>query len=384
MLYRNIILIIMFYIIDISGLFASEVNQQPGQQLSGSMTRNSQSEQYTGAHPANKITSGIYLGHQWYIDDRHMMWWDGKPYIPYVSMAVTDVNNTQGFTDFHFSIDQDEVDGNLFNDPGYLNQYTSKVTRAGGTYIVEFNTLDPLINPSFEDAEDGAVYDAARLFDPVEKRKIVASWKPYISAIKKEGLRAVILFNEIDVEYKWPARISSIEYGRILGEYAQEMRNLVGDIPIIYKATMFNFDDGIIRSPVGDGAAISGGLGIDLYASSCKSPSHKAVPALIADLEAKQKKTTLVWMTEFGSAGQGRDGCYWSEFPPYKSKLDMQCQMQTMIDSGATGMFYFGIGEECAGDYRDSNKWFRELRQEMVQRILDRSSGTKGKGKSLR
>jgi hypothetical protein len=28
-------------------------------------------------------SSGEYLGQKWYVDENHLMWWDGKPYVPF-------------------------------------------------------------------------------------------------------------------------------------------------------------------------------------------------------------------------------------------------------------------------------------------------------------
>jgi len=33
-------------------------------------------------------SSGQYLGRKWYVDENHLMWWDGKPYVPYGGFGI--------------------------------------------------------------------------------------------------------------------------------------------------------------------------------------------------------------------------------------------------------------------------------------------------------
>ena len=58
--------------------------------------------------------------------------------------------------------------------------------------------------------------------------------------VRKEGLRAIFLWNEINSEISWEGgetgwRYSADDYGRALGNFVKEAKNVFGDIPILFK-----------------------------------------------------------------------------------------------------------------------------------------------------
>jgi hypothetical protein len=328
---------------------------------------------------SNKI-SGVYScpscssSHSWYVDSNHMLWWDGKPYIPYGAFSLV-INNTYNITDFNIWLDKDL--GNQNNDPAILNGLTTQITNAGGTYIVQLLTMEPPNSTS-------ASPDASRLADPIVKQQIVDSWKKYASAVSKEGLRGIVIWNEIDVNFKWPTSKTNDEYGKILGEYAKEAKSIFGDVPISFKTTdsfiysgvSYNVD-AVVASSVNTSA---GGLGFDIYASSCTASNFNSVSTVLSKIEAKQTKPTWFWIAEFGVGTEGRAkqcGSYWANFPPFASKADMRCYMQYMIDNGVRGFIYAGPSptytNSCGDSYVSSYTWYGELKNEMMQRILSKN-----------
>ncbi len=312
-------------------------------------------------------TSGNFLGHDWYISQNKVMYWDKQPYIPYTSFAIAP-GNRFGINDFHFWLDNDSGE---FQDPVFVDNYTTQITSNGGTYTVLIMKGMP------GDFIEGKGYDASKLFDDNIKEQIINSWKPFASAIKKEGLRAIFLWNEIDVDFFWPSTYTYKQYGEKLNEYAQEMKKLVGDVPVIFKSThTFQGEDFFMAFPVINAASIGAGLGMDIYSPECPSSNLDALYDFNQKLTEWQDKTSLLWISEFGVGNTESTSCYWDNFPPFNSKSEMRCHIETYINNGATGFIYAGPADgplegDCNHlDYSDSHKWFFEMRDEMIQKII--------------
>ncbi len=321
---------------------------------------------------SSSSSSGTYScsscksSHSWYVDNKHMLWWDAKPYIPYGAFGKFDINNTYGITDFNIWLDNDT--GNKNNDPSYLDTQTTQMVNIGGTYIVQLLTLEP-IN-----------VDASKLADSATKKQIVDSWKKYKSAVSKEGLRGIVIWNEIDVNFKWPT-YSADQYGKILADYAAEAKAIFGDVPVSFKTTDSFTYSGVSSNvdAVVAGAVNANGLGFDSYAPSCSASNFNSVKTVLSKIEAKQTKPTWFWIAEFGVGSEGRAqqcGNYWANFPPFASKNDMRCYMQNMIDNGAKGFIYAAPGpnytNSCGDSFASSYTWYGELKSEMIQRILSK------------
>jgi len=288
--------------------------------------------------------------------------WDKEPYIPYTSFAMLP-GNSHGINDFHFWLDNDASE---LQDPEYVDSLMDEITKNNGTYTILMMKGIPPDN------------DASRLFDKEVKKQIIDSWKPFISAIKKEGLRSLILWNEIDIEFHWPDVYTTEEYGSMLHEYAVEMKKLVGDIPVLFKTTVHVEDEGYNSyKAVIAAAAETDGLGLDSYPPTCPHESSAYISDYVTELEQRRDKESLVWMTEFGKGGREEDECYWDGYPPFESREEMKCQMETFIQNGATGFIYAGpapgaLTEGCSHlDYSDSHSWFFEMRDEIIQKIIN-------------
>ena len=54
--------------------------------------------------PELRISSGEYMGHKWHIDENHMMWWDGEPFVPFGAnigtISEVDIAMSKGLNDF--------------------------------------------------------------------------------------------------------------------------------------------------------------------------------------------------------------------------------------------------------------------------------------------
>ncbi|MCK4649948.1 hypothetical protein KAT36_01825 [Candidatus Pacearchaeota archaeon] len=323
-------------------------------------------------------TSGTYTcltcakAHHWEIDENHMLWWDNQPYIPYGGFGVQSINNQFGITDFNNWIDRENN-----NDPAYIQQHikdfdkwTTEISDGGGTYIIQWSINSPPNN------------DASKLADPSVKQQIVDEWKLYVPAVAKEGLRGMVIWNEIDVDFSWPNTFTNDEYGNILGEYAKELKNMVGDVPISLKATgSFIYGYGKVN-PVVAGATneYAGGLGFDIFPTTCSSSNFDSVSQIKTKIEQNQKKTTWFWIAEFGVGREegeieGELGCYWDSFPPFQSKQDMKCYLENLVNAGAKGFIYNGPNSVqnpagCEQSYYQSYVWYSELKNEIIQKTI--------------
>lgn len=313
---------------------------------------------------------GCVASHKWFIDNDHMMWWDNKPYIPYTGFGVKNyVNNPFNITDFNIWIDSDANNPN--KDPLLLDAYTSEITNSGGTYIVQLSTSQPSGN------------DASKLFDSSVRKQIVDSWKKYKNAISKDGLRAIVIWNEIDVGLKWPKTHTSTEYGLILADLAKEVKTVFGDIPVSFKITESYI---YAESQTGVNAIISGaanpnvgGLGYDSFPVTCNTSDFTPLKTLKSRLESVSGSSSWLWVAEWGKGMKESDpardpNCYWGSYPPFQSKDDMRCYLNNFVDNGARGFVYNGPrsiqnDSDCSGSYYQSYVWYGELKNEILSRI---------------
>jgi hypothetical protein len=320
----------------------------------------------------NLSSSGTYTctscksAHSWYVDNKHMLWWDAKPYIPYGVFGKLDINNSYGITDFNIWLDNDT--GNKNNDPVYLDTQTTQITNMGGTYIIQLLTMEP---PNV---------DASKLADSATKKQIVDTWKKYKSAVSKDGLRGIVIWNEIDINFKWPTYTAD-QYGKILADYAKEAKAIFGDVPISFKTTESFVYTGVSSGvdAVVSGAVNANGLGFDSYATTCNASDFTSIKTALSKIESKQTKPTWFWIAEFGVGAEGRAkqcGNYWANFPPFASKNDMRCYMQNMIDNGVKGFIYAAPSpsytNSCGDSFASSYTWYGELKSEMIQRIMSK------------
>ena len=51
-------------------------------------------------------TQGEFLGQKWHIDENHLMWWDGKPYVPFGGFGI-EAGNDEGLRAHNLWVDFD-------------------------------------------------------------------------------------------------------------------------------------------------------------------------------------------------------------------------------------------------------------------------------------
>jgi len=95
-------------------------------------------------------TRGRYMGHTWHIDENHLLWWDGQPYVRYGFTGNGDVERFMklGFDQFHaypseelwvFSDDPEQNREAIRQ----VDEYTDRLVRKGATYYAGLNSLWP-------------------------------------------------------------------------------------------------------------------------------------------------------------------------------------------------------------------------------------------------
>lgn len=284
-------------------------------------------------------TKGTYKGHKWYINERNVLHWDGKPHIPFTTNQIW--------------IDHDKFskDQFLFQFK-YLDELTNNLSREGKTYFVLF-----LTHPEIKSLKD--------LDQPHIKAGFEKEWRKFAPAVAKEGLRAMTFYNEINV-LPSPKRFSLTEYSKILNEYGRSMKAIVGDVPVILKvASDWNVDAAM--------AAIQGdfidGLGGDFFSDR---PDEQLKKQMVRPLRLLRKsmKSKLFWITEFSRMTGKEPHIQW---PAFESKEQMRNFMEIFISSGATGFYYFDLHPDTKGFAEvtpETARWFQELEGEIRNRIL--------------
>lgn len=324
-------------------------------------------------------SSGEYLGHKWHIDENHLMWWDGKPYVPFGGFGITP-GNQLGLNTFNLWIDFDP----FIEKPRYTRKQhradiarkLDAITKAGGTCIVQFSMALPHIpegpKPGMRWREPEGGIDGSRLANPEVKSAILKVWEYYAPAVRKECVRAVVLWNEINV-WRWPERMSVEKYGQVLSEYARDVKRMVGDLPVCFKvAGTWN------AAAVIAGAAAADGLGFDVwFTKPDDARASREIQRALRMLEARQKKTCWFFIAEGGRgiAEGGTDEAkdvenYWDNWPPFRSKVETRGILRAYARAGAKGFIYNGPTSKTGSEYRSSYRWLGELKPEVVDLMV--------------
>lgn len=285
------------------------------------------------------ITAGSYKGHNWYIDEKHLLWWDHKPCVPYSINQIW--------------IDHDKYPKSNFKEHyKMLDELTDELTKKGETYFVIF-----LTQPKIKSTAD--------LFDPIVKAEFEEEWKKYAPAVAKAGLRGMTFLNEINF-FSAPERYTFHDYQKILNEYAKNLKEIVGNVPVLLKIVGdWNIDPYMFAM---DGDYIDG-LGGDFFATY-PDESLKRMMIKPVSLLKKSKKTKLFWITEFSRIAGQEPNNYW---PAFESKEQMKAFLELFRSNGATGFFYFPIHHGTKGFAQvthETAQWFRELKTEITPKIL--------------
>jgi len=327
-----------------------------------------------------ETTRGEYLGHKWRIDENHLMWWDDKPYVPFGGFGI-EPGNEFGLNTFNLWIDFDPfIEKRDYTRAQHRRDVAAKldaITKAGGTCIVQFSMALPHIpegpEPGMRWREPKGGIDGSQLSDPRVKRAIIKVWEYYAPAVRKECVRAVVLWNEINV-WRWPERRSAEQYGQLLGEYAREAKRLIGDLPVCFKtAETWN-----AAAPIA-GAAVADGLGFDVWFREPEDDhARRQIRRAISMLESRQKKTSWFFIAEGGRgiAEGGTDDeppveSYWDRWPPFRSKEEARGILRAYALAGAKGFIYNGPTSKPGTTYRSSYRWLGVLQSEIVDLVVD-------------
>ncbi len=341
------------------------------------------SEEHEPGSRKLEVSSGEYLGHEWHVDKNHLMWWDGKPYVPFGGFGIVP-GNELGLDTFNLWIDFDpfieKPDYTLEQHRHDIAKKLDAISKAGGTCAVQFSMALPHIpegpKPGMRWREPEGGIDGGRLADPEVKQAILKVWEYYAPAVRKECVRAIVLWNEINV-WRWPERMSAEKYGQVLSEYAREVKRIVGDLPVCFKiAETWNAGAAIA------GAAAADGLGFDVwFTKPDDSLARREIERALRMLEARQSKTTWFFIAEGGRgiAEGGTDeapavGHYWDRWPPFRSKEEARGILRSYALAGAKGFIYNGPSSRPESNYHHSYRWLGELQGEIVDLVIDTKS----------
>ncbi|MBN2101509.1 MAG: hypothetical protein JW716_01400 [Candidatus Aenigmarchaeota archaeon] len=206
----------------------------------------------------DRITRGKYTcdgcpeeGYEWYIDENHMLWWDGEPYIPFGTNTWQTNQNVElskqkidrlfevGLTDMHML---GSCSGDIFGEEGYSNetlmscenymkQLIDYVNEKGGRYILMYsigilkNRFNEPQYPAFEFWEKTETQNSFR--DDMKRIALYA---------RTPGLRAVQFAEEIANNDPLNYKIEKYDIGRlqnVLDTYGKIIKEELGDVPVV-------------------------------------------------------------------------------------------------------------------------------------------------------
>lgn len=323
-------------------------------------------------------SSGEFMGHKWYIDEEHLLWWDGKPYVPFGGFGIKPGNDF-GLNTYNLWIDFDPFIGQ----PEYtreqhkrdIAQRLKQIADSGGTCIVQFSMAEPHIpegpraGMKWEEPEGGI--DASRLADPKVKQAIFKVWAEYAPFVRNECVRALVLWNEINV-WRWPERMTVEEYAKLLGEYVREAKRLVGDVPVCFKVA------GTWRAEAAiAGAAVADGLGFDIWLTQPDDENAvREIQKARRMLESRQSKTTWFFIAEGGrTLGENTPvAAFWDRWPPFRSRQETAAILGAYVRAGCKGFIFSGPKSDAASPYRNSYRWLGELKPEMTRLMEEKET----------
>lgn len=305
------------------------------------------------------------------------MWWDGRPYVPFGGFGIEPANEF-GLKTYNLWIDLDPFAKN----PQYtreqhrrsIAQRLKRIADSGGTCIVQFSMAGPQMpegpRPDMKWEEPKGGVDASRLADPKVKQAIFRVWAEYAPAVRSECVRAVVLWNEINV-WRWPDHTSDEKYVLLLAEYVREVKRVVGDLPVCLKIVgTWN-----ARTVIAAAGSAADGLGFDVWFNHAHHTRASGdIERALRMLEARQQRTTWFFI---GEGGRGADlpenspvEDYWDRWPPFRSQEEAAEILRAYARAGAKGFIYNGPSSDANSKYHDSYRWLGELRPEVTELMI--------------
>lgn len=351
------------------------ISSDPGYWYSQVQTGPGGSSQTPTPPPSsNIISSGTYScttcqkSHQWQINDKHLMYWDGQPYIPVAEFWTNRQYASSQITDFNIWIDIDfsslgQTEAQYFSQ---LDQDTTNLTNQGKNYIL---LIGYPVQPK----------DASWLFDPAQVSQMTAKWRQYAPNVRKEGLRGIALANEINWAWTWPAGRTADDYGKALGQLAKEVQQIFGEVPVFYKTS----GAGGGFNNVLAGGTYANGFGFDLFPQTCSSSGfppqgQAAMNILSSALKMLTRPLGILWVAEFGKSsgipeGQGKNDLDY--YTTFSSKSELQCNLDHYINAGFTGFIHAVSGNAAPSAITQEDQWYGELKSYIQQQVLQKASG---------
>lgn len=336
-------------------------------------------------------TSGTYNcptcsePHKWYIDETHIMYWDGEPYIPHGLSGPRDYKNIsktyefidnlakKGVKDYMlwYEGDQDKL-SKIWTTEEYNNwidKTTNYIISKGGTYIF-------IIQPTYIwEPSAGTRRDTAFMNRSDIKERTIEEFKRFKPLIAKEGLRGLGYSSEINTMEHTGILAPKSEDGfddfkKMLNDYAKAMKDVFGDLPVIFRMDShtnyisylyaMNSDhiDGII-------AEYNQFTPNDVKSEMSRSPYIKYFNSF--------KKTKFMWtnlQVNFETT---------TTWVPYVSYDVMWEHHKIAIENGATGNLldmsnYDWVLNNCkCGSLDDTHKWYGEFKEKLKNYILEKA-----------
>ncbi len=317
------------------------------------------------------LTAGTYRcptcsrAQRWQVS-RGLLYWEGVPYVPTAGFR-TSLAASPGITEANIWMDEDHRTRGM-TEREYLQELdalTRDITERGGTYILLVGYPGP------------SDRQAARLADGSETTRIASKWTELAPRVSKPGLRALLLYNEINVEWNWGEGLEPRDQAEALGRLARLAQTIFGEVPVLYKSlgTVGGFRHVLLA------AAQASGLGLDIFPRGCSGSGfdpHWEGQLRTLTEAVRSVNPGLVWATEWGKGAweEAPRGQYWKAWPPFSTKSELQCVLERLVRAGFTGFIYNGPHRQ---EYDQSYRWYGEMRLQIVQETLNRAAASPGR-----
>ncbi|MEW5693061.1 MAG: hypothetical protein AB1765_07175 [Candidatus Hydrogenedentota bacterium] len=355
-----------------------------------------------------KKTSGTYMGHNWHIDENHLMWWDGKPYVPYINPSpILPGEKRDRFCrvgDLHPTIDylhQHGIRDMMLEtawSPEDVNEFATHLTNKGMTYLFSIGGLDLLLLDKKYNItkEDRFAYTILYSTTPGSASYNLKLGVPFISdygfgsgdspGVQLDEVKAYI-FDYSEGEYdslEQEEKIAQLQkefflyiLGKGAGEFSAMIKWIFGDVPTLIEAWAaydLIFNEPALKYGV-DALSVTynGNFEVDDPMINFNTRGDFANALRVLDrVQNESGKTKLYWSIQTFGIG------------PFKTKDEMKRFYMKLADVGVKGFQY--LNENNYGWYKrhpeidmpshqqERFKWFSELRDEIIQAVIEEGS----------
>lgn len=328
-----------------------------------------------------ELSKGKYYGQDWHITRGHLLWWDGKPYIPFslneirlekeIKQLLKDIDFMieRGITDFSFGYNTDTpmTERNAYDHK--IRTMVDYLEKKKVNYLFYFT-------PAFAIEKFSGNRTCKFLLRPPVQEAVAKDLQRFGPLVSRPGLRAVLFMEEINGNEGIQDSIENIYHylPLLLDTYGRKVKESIGDVPVIMSITSDNIFFPFLNALQGNSFD---GVVVQIHGAIPRAVEFKArrvLPKALSVLNALPK-TKLLW---------GYSQIYIMEdFVLFRSSPVMKEHYLSLSKYGVTGIkmdqqssFGFvnlGLKKDSDELRRANIKWFGENKEVVINDILERS-----------